>query len=501
MKKQEWNEGLNHMDPDLVEEFVERKDRLSKKKRRGRIWLRWGAVAACFCLVFGAVITVPLLREVAGVDPYHDQTSYVDPGTEQVKNTVLPRIPTISAGTQITGAQEVLFGNTDTGTNGNADIAFASFRINTVVEAKVIEVLPDTYYVPDLHYRYFVARLSVVDAIRGEGLPQEIYFRFPFYSADVLQGYDTFIFSLEQVGIENFMMINETQKEIAYFPHMFEVAYIPDLGYGSVIAFHDGTVDESFWDRVTALYGSGRMTKSLAKDQYGDYPVGFDTTLAEAKENINTMIQNGDVITSSGDYVTAEDVFITEPSQVIRELVAPSPSNVFMQEIVVRHDEDRVIASYTRVINGFLTNEIIHINDFTGENGSFHFHDARFTEEELTKMPDIGEALAQLELREMEPPRLQSVEGKKLKYVQATGVYRKVSGKVYGIVRIIWYYTYSDPEGTYGIEGYLCDDCYYLYDAQGNGRIVDRDELRRVIGYDSIIAGFSYNSVLLPPAI
>ena len=29
MKKKEWNEGLNHLDPDLVEKYVEQKDRSS----------------------------------------------------------------------------------------------------------------------------------------------------------------------------------------------------------------------------------------------------------------------------------------------------------------------------------------------------------------------------------------------------------------------------------------------------------------------------------------
>ena len=33
MKKKEWNEGLNHLDPDLVEKYVEQKDRLENRKK------------------------------------------------------------------------------------------------------------------------------------------------------------------------------------------------------------------------------------------------------------------------------------------------------------------------------------------------------------------------------------------------------------------------------------------------------------------------------------
>ena len=64
MKKKEWNEGLNYLDPDLVEKYVEQKDRLRQKKQKTKgIWLRFGSIAACFLLIVSAVIVVPMLRE------------------------------------------------------------------------------------------------------------------------------------------------------------------------------------------------------------------------------------------------------------------------------------------------------------------------------------------------------------------------------------------------------------------------------------------------------
>ena len=34
MKKEEWNEGLDHIDPEIVEEFIEEKDRCAKRKAK-----------------------------------------------------------------------------------------------------------------------------------------------------------------------------------------------------------------------------------------------------------------------------------------------------------------------------------------------------------------------------------------------------------------------------------------------------------------------------------
>ena len=65
MKKKEWNEGLNHLDPDLVEKYVEQKDTLRQKNKKPiSIWLRFGAIAACFVLIVGTIIVVPNLPDV-----------------------------------------------------------------------------------------------------------------------------------------------------------------------------------------------------------------------------------------------------------------------------------------------------------------------------------------------------------------------------------------------------------------------------------------------------
>ena len=56
MKKKEWNEGLNYLDPDLVEKHIEQKERLRQKNKKPKsVWLRFGAIAACFAVATIAV--------------------------------------------------------------------------------------------------------------------------------------------------------------------------------------------------------------------------------------------------------------------------------------------------------------------------------------------------------------------------------------------------------------------------------------------------------------
>ncbi len=63
MKKTDWNEGLNHLDEDLVEEFVLKGESIRKKKRKETLGLRFGAMAACFCLLIGTILGALLHRD------------------------------------------------------------------------------------------------------------------------------------------------------------------------------------------------------------------------------------------------------------------------------------------------------------------------------------------------------------------------------------------------------------------------------------------------------
>ena len=90
MKKQEWNEGLDHLDPELVEEYVEQKDFLSKKKRRRDLWIRIGALAACLAVIVCALFA-PQKPTTPGIEPYipngEPWSPIIDPSVRKITVT------------------------------------------------------------------------------------------------------------------------------------------------------------------------------------------------------------------------------------------------------------------------------------------------------------------------------------------------------------------------------------------------------------------------------
>ena len=72
MKKSEWNEGLNHIDNDLVVNYIEQKELLQNKKKKRAVWLRACAIAACLAIVLSLIFTVVILvvrdEDATGVD-------------------------------------------------------------------------------------------------------------------------------------------------------------------------------------------------------------------------------------------------------------------------------------------------------------------------------------------------------------------------------------------------------------------------------------------------
>lgn len=88
MKKQEWSEGLNHLDPALVEEYVLQKESLKKKSEKKKKWRPIASVAACFALIISAVIAIPMLAKTVPIGQYSSD----DPSQEQSEIS-LPDIP------------------------------------------------------------------------------------------------------------------------------------------------------------------------------------------------------------------------------------------------------------------------------------------------------------------------------------------------------------------------------------------------------------------------
>ncbi len=65
MKENAFLDGISNIESDVVERFIAMDNQLQKKARKSKpkgIWLRFGAIAACFALIVGAIIAVPMLN-------------------------------------------------------------------------------------------------------------------------------------------------------------------------------------------------------------------------------------------------------------------------------------------------------------------------------------------------------------------------------------------------------------------------------------------------------
>jgi len=91
MKKKEWNEGLNHIDPALVEAYVLQNDMLGQTKSKTKgAWLRLGAAAACLAVIAGAIVAVSMLREA-------DPAAVPMPPNDSAAEIVVPSPPAYSS--------------------------------------------------------------------------------------------------------------------------------------------------------------------------------------------------------------------------------------------------------------------------------------------------------------------------------------------------------------------------------------------------------------------
>lgn len=474
MTKENILDALNSIDSDMVEDAELKIPNTNKK------WIKWSAAAASLAAA---------LALCWGMWGMYRQTAPINPPQNNP-----PIISYVTGGQALTGKQEIVIGNTEEDPSGLMDILTPDFYSHIVLEVQVLEVLPDTYC--DLNEQYFynqtkkntvhVAKLRVLDQVNAKDFPNEIWLQYDNYDTLIFNGYDSFVISVEQVGVENYMLVNQSQKRMDYFSDMFRI-YVGDLGYGSVIAFRDGRVAGDFWDKTMAQCPD-KVFKAPGADFYlkGDncYPASAGSTVRKVKESI--LAEDTRLSECDGSYITAEDIFCDEESRALKEYVSPESGNSFVQYL---DDDTDPSARYIRVVNGFLTDEIIVIGNGVTREGVV------YTEENLENMPDIGNALDQMNLAQLVPPHIEVEEDMLLRYAAAFGTYRKVNGRIYGIVKVVWCYCLAETAEYGWIDECIMDDCYYLYEAQCNSRVVERDELRRIIGDDLLILEFPYDWV------
>ena len=467
MKDRDILNAMGGIDPELL---AEAEAIPARRHIKGAFFKRALMAAACLCLL--VALSVIIIMNTAQVP------APVLPPEDGVEGTD----PTVGEGMKFNGKTQIVIGSKEELWKYQSPLVNRlilpgdGIYWGAIVEARVIEVLPDVYFVPGGE-RYRIARLQIIDQIVADGYPNELYMCYDaYYGADVFDGFDSFIIGLDLIAYEGTRMINIDRNRVESFPNIYGTAV--DIGYGDVMAFTDGVYDLSFFDKVDYPGCIGSIADELLKDKR--YPAKVGSTVDEAKENIRKIRSDAHIDV----YRTAEEVFGNEVVfEAYKKLMNDSQS-IFLGSYK--------LTDYRRSINGFLTEDIASINEETGEIT----YSEEYTSEDIAALPDLGAAMAELDIANMELPHLDLPSGSRLFYATANGFYRKNGDKLYGIIKICWYYKCEGmPEDTSAIRYFAYDYCYYLYETDGSSRMIEVDELVDLIGKDPYVARESYGYI------
>lgn len=443
MRGDELLDILEHIDPALIEQ-ADRKPKAT--------WLRWTAVAACLAVVIG-LCALFLPGKTPTTPPAQPHLELID----LFNHTANPEKLT---GVQVLGTP---------GFNTNAGVSYGppafQFMSNLVVEAKVVQVLPDEYWDPMNNTTYHIIQMETVEGLLGKDLPKEFYFRLPVWMSAELDRFDSLILSMSQVGIENYLLYNKITKTGEAFSLLFEAYNERRPHYGSVIAFTDGVVDMSLWELEDWHFGGSaveEMRGLTVEDIKGRVP-----------DNTDRIIEIGNL------YVRTQANF-AESS--IYEYVNPFENGTFAHI----YDSRLTTVRYCRLINGFVTTEQILVTE-----DAVTYEGEAFTQEDLKALPDLGALMATLDLDTMLPPHMGYYEQMDVRLWRngATGKYIKVDNQVYGIVKVTWQFL---KNGVFDATCSYYDALYYLASADGSYRTVERAELEQVVGEDPLILDPEY---------
>lgn len=318
------------------------------------------------------------------------------------------------------------------------------------IQVEIKEVLPDTYCRAGSTQAYRILRLKVIDSIVGENIPDEIFYLLPAYlSVDILD-YDCFIMTIEQQGLENYVMINATQKRAEAFTFLFAASTVSNPSYGSILAFSNDQLDVSLWDREGWGQKKDEVINWLSDCDCVEYPGKFNRNIEDTKKAILEARAMMDSRFYDLTEILTSDVFAYREAKKALAHIESSGDGAFWH--IAYYDENfgalngkmrKIQANYRRVINGCYTNEIVTISTMIGDDN--HMYDSairvtypqeHFTEADIEKLPDVASFINNIGA--ISPPVRES--GAEVYLANAIGYYEKYNGVVFGFVRCIWRY-------------------------------------------------------------
>ncbi len=490
MKENEFLDGVSNIEPDVVERFVKMDNKLQKKANKTKskgIWLRFGAIAACFLLIVSTVIVVPMLRE--------DNPVIVTPPN----NIHIPIIfdATVSP-EKLNGSNSEFIVGTSLALNGGADSAPPAFQFSAeiAVKAKVVKNHSDKYYKLDISskYRptaYRLIQMETIEVINGENVPQYFLYLIPEYVYVDMSVYDSLLISMSQLGVENYILKNGTKNQMESFELPIFADYQDEPELGNIIAFSDGIFDESLWQNETWLYGY-----QFARD-YLDNPEHSNLVVSrgDSERAVISAIKNQYDEWYGGNYQARSVItlnFTTQTAQDAIEYVRPFANGIFSQRYEPYYGNGQLI--FRRYINGCQTEETITIDLLTEE---VTYSEVRYTKEDMVQMENISAHLSEkaAEYAEQLPIPPHTVpEGKELLCLNLYAWYVKVDGKLFGVIKTSWRYKEKDD---WYIQYY--DESYTLYDMSARTATdISRDDLVAIIGTRNVYMGEYGTEIEMP---
>lgn len=351
-----------------------------------------------------------------------------------------------------------------------------------VVKAKVVENYPDLYYKLDVNSEYKprayrLIKMEAVEVINGENVPQYFLYLIPDLQFVDMSVYDSLLISMSQIGAENYVLKNDTKKQMEAFelPVFSDDQGLPELG--NIIAFSDGVFDESLWQNSSWIYGYQFARYYLDEPQNSDLVVQRGDSVNDVIAEINDRIA-ADKQWWGDNYRVPTLLtlsFSTKAAKDAVEYVKPFENGVFSQQC---HNGYNNLFIFTRFINGCQTEETIIIDPLTEE---VTYSEVRYTNEDMSKMENISAHLSEKAkeyAEQMPTPPHTDPEGKNLLCLNLYAWYAKVDGKLYGVVKTVWRHMEED-------NWYLQyhDEDYILYDMSASTAInISREDLVSILG-------------------
>lgn len=445
---------------DLLEAIGEADEKMleQSEKRKTKPLRRMAAIAAVICVCMLISLVVNLLKPTPTTQPSGNKIS-AEKITWNMEQKVL-----IQSSSGVSGA--ILE------TQGPA----YQFAYDMSIEAKVIQVLPDTYAIPGRStgsQRYRVLHLEVKDTILGKNFPKEIYYLLPNTMDPDLTEYDSLILNLRQLGVENYLLINVDQSRAETFDYVFGRINDYAADFGGMMAFKDGILDTSLWDKEG--WGEKRDYMLWMAETSKIYPGRIGRSVEETKQAIHTLAEK------FKDYrekyyateVLTNEMFAGFGSATLFSYLEPFKNGTFAQTLRERDGS----LDFCRIINGFSTNEYI---GFSIEANAAGRWGEEFTQEDMESLPDLAWVVENLE--KVLPAEYATEEAMK-RFCGVRGCYYKLDDAIVGVVTVEW----GDPdyEESKGLSCLIAtkvsDWTYILVEQDDTTRIITKDELNEII--------------------